>query len=45
MKHVTTMFKSISFQIMQDVKIVVKSQHNILQVIVWKFAFINQNCT
>ncbi len=34
------MFKSISFQIVMDVKIVLKSEHNILQVIVWKLAFI-----
>ncbi len=37
------MFKSISFQISQHINIVLKLLHDILQVIVWKLHFINQN--
>ncbi len=36
-------FKSISFQISQLFNIVLKSKYDILQVIVWKWFFINQN--
>ncbi len=36
-------FKSISFQISQHINIVLESYHDILQVIVQKLRFINQN--